>query len=191
MKKNKSPEHGHHKRGSAASIILLILIALTLGVVIYLLFQPGAEEGSSMRTLLLSIIGVTVFVLVGYVAWEFSAANRLRRMLKKIQPMVDSEPMDEVKRLYLKAYNLYMKLSEKKKQNFYSRVNSLRESLEEHLQNEKELGRLLQDTEKGSINEQKKKYLDLYAIYEKLPHKVQNQYYPQIVQLRDRLERGK
>ena len=190
MKKSKASEYEIHKKGSYVSIVLLILIALTLGVVIYLLFQPGAEEGSSMRTLLLSIIGVTVFVLVLYVVWEFSAANRLRRMLKKIEPMVSSEPMDEIKKLYLKAYNLYMKLSEKKKQNFYSRVNSLRESLEEHLQNEKKLERLLQDTEKGNISDQKKKYLDLYAIYEKLPRKVQNQYYPQIVQLRDRLERG-
>ncbi|MEK6939422.1 MAG: hypothetical protein AABX31_01725, partial [Nanoarchaeota archaeon] len=112
------------------------------------------------------------------------------RMLKKIEPMVGSEPMDEIKKLYLKAYNSYMKLSEKKKQNFYGRINSLRESLEEHLQNEKKLERLLQDTEKGNISDQKKKYLDLYAIYEKLPRKVQNQYYPQIVQLRDRLERG-
>ncbi len=191
MKKSKAREHEHHKRGSVASIILLILVAITLSVVIYLLFQPGAEEGSSMRTMLLSIIGVTVFVLIWYMAWEFSAANRLRRLLKKIQPMMDSEPMEDVKKLYLKIYKLYMKLSEKKKQNFYSRVNSLRETLEEHMQKERELERLLQDTEQGSIDEQKKKYLDLYAIYEKLPRKVQNQYYPQIVQLRDKLERGK
>ncbi|MDP3698813.1 MAG: hypothetical protein Q8R47_04445 [Nanoarchaeota archaeon] len=189
--KGKAPEYQIHKQGSAASIILLVLIALTLGVVIYLLLQPGAEEGSSMRTILLSIIAVTVMVLVWYIIWEFSAANRLRRLLKKIAPLVDSEPMDEVKKLYLKTYNLYMKLSEKKKQNFYARVNSLRENLEEHLQKERELERLLLDTEKGSIDDQKKKYLDLYAIYEKLPRKVQNQYYPQIVQLRDRLERGK
>lgn len=191
MEKSKLSEHEIHRNGSYVSIILLILIALTLGVVIYLLFQPGAEEGSSMRTVLLSIIVVTVLALLLYVTWEFSAANRLRRMLKKIQPMVDSEPMDEVKKLYVKTYNLYMKLSEKKKHNFYSRVNSLRETVEEHLQKERELERLLQDADKGSISEQKEKYLKLYAIYEKLPQIVQNKYYSQIVQLRDRLERGK
>ncbi|HLC88461.1 MAG TPA: hypothetical protein VJG49_00325 [Candidatus Nanoarchaeia archaeon] len=190
MKKSKMPQQETHKRGSAASIILLILIALTLGVVIYLLLQPGAEEGSSMRTTLLSVILVTVVVLVWYIAWEFSTPNRLRRMIKKITPLLDSEPTDEVKRLYLKIYNTYMKLSEKKKQNFYSRVNSLRGSLEEHLQNEMELERLLQTTDKGSIEDQKEKYLKIYAIYEKLPRKIQNQYYPQVVQLRDRLERG-
>lgn len=189
--KSKAPEYQIHKRGSVTSIILLVLIALTLGTVIYLLLQPGAKEGSSMRTILLSIIGVTVLVLIWYIVWEFSAANRLRRMLKKIQPMIGSEPMDEVKKLYLKTYDLYLKLSEKKKQNFYAKVTSLRESLEEHLQKERELGRLLTETEKGSVDEQKKKYFKLYAVYEKLPRKVQNQYYPQMVQLRDRLERGK
>ena len=189
MKNSPTPEQ-KSKRGFSASIIILILIALILGVVVYLLVQPGAEEGSSMRTILISIIVVTVAVLVWYVAWEFSIANRLRRMLKKISTLVESEPTDKVKSLYLKIYCLYMKLSEKKKQNFYAQVNSLRESLEEHLQNEKELERLLQETEKGSIAEQKKKYLKIYAIYEKLPRKVQQQYYPPIVQLRDRLERG-
>ena len=189
--KSKAPEHHINRQGSAASIILLIFIALTLGIVMYLLFQPDAEEGSSMRTVLLSIITVTVAVLIWYVLWEFSAANRLRRMLKRIAPTVDSGPMDEVKRRYLKIYNLYMKLSEKKKHNFYARVNSLRESIEGHLQKEKELERLLQDTEKGSIDQQKSMYLRLYAIYETLPQKIQQQYYPQVVQLRDRLERGK
>ena len=191
MKNRNARDQETHKRGSSASITLLILISATLGVVIYFLLQPGAEEDASMKIWLFSVIGITVAVLAWYIMWEFSAANRLRRMITKISPLVDTEATEEVKVLYLKIYNLYMKLSEKKKQNFYAKVNALRESLEEHLQNEKELERLLQDTEKGGINDQKKKYLDLYAIYEKLPRKVQQLYYPQIVQLRDRLERGK
>ncbi len=191
MDENKAAEHETHRQGSSASIIILILIALTLSAAVYLLLQPGAEEGSSMRVILSSVIIVTAVVLVWYIIWEFSAANRLRRMLKKISRKIDSEPTDEVKKLYLKIYALYMKLSEKKKQNFYVKVSSLREQLEEELQNEKELERLLKKTEKGSIEEQKESYLGLFAVYEKLPRKVQGQYYPQIVQLRDRLERGK
>ena len=187
----KALEQESHKQGSVASMVILVLIALMLGVVLYLLFQPGAEKGTALRMVLLFIIAAMGFALVWYVLWEFSAANRLRRLLKKISPMVSTESTEEVKKLYLKIYNLYMKLSEKKKQNFYSRVNSLRESIEEHLQKEKKLGRLLQDTEKGSLDEQKKRYLEIFSIYEKLPRKVQTQYYPHIVQLRDRLERGK
>ena len=191
MDENKAIEHETNRQGSSASIIILILIALTLSAAVYLLLQPGAEEGSPTRVILFSVIIVTAVVLVWYIIWEFSAANRLRRMLKKISRKIDSEPTDEVKKLYLKIYALYMKLSEKKKQNFYVKVSSLREQLEEELQNEKELERLLKKTEKGSIEEQKESYLSLFAVYEKLPRKVQGQYYPQIVQLRDRLERGK
>jgi len=187
----KAQEYNIHKQGSLISIVLLIVIALTVGAVIYLLLQPGTEQDSSMQIILFAVIVIAVAALIWYILWEFSAANRLRKMLKKIVPMIDSEAMEEVKKLYLKIYNLYLKLSEKKKHNFYARVSSLRETIEEHLQKEKELERFLQDTEKGSIEEQKERYLKLYAIYEKLPKKVQSQYYPQIVQLRDRLERGK
>ena len=178
------------KRGSSASIILLIFIAVTLGVVIYLLLQPS-EADSSTRTMLFSVIGVTVVILILYLTWEFSAANRLRKLLKKISAVVDVDSTEETKKMYLQIYNTYMRLSEKKKQNFYAKVNLLRETLEEHMQNEKELMRLLQESDKGSITEQKKKYIKIFSIYEKLPRKVQPQYYPQVVQLRDRLERGK
>ena len=173
------------------SIFLLVIIALTIGAVIYLLLQPDTEQNPSLRIVLFSVITVAIAALIWYIVWEFSTANRLRKMLKKITPMIESESMDKVKEKYLKIYDLYMKLSEKKKPNFYARINSIRERVEELLQKEKELERLLQDTEKGSIEEQKEIYLKLYAIYEKLPKKIQNQYYPLVVQLRDRLERGK
>src|SRR3989344_7033396 len=156
---SKTQEYQMNKQGSLVSIIILIFVALTVGAAIYLLLQPGAEEGSSMRTALFSIIAVTAAALIVYIVWEFSAANRLRRMLKKITPKVDSEPMDEVKEIYLKIYDLYLNLSEKKKNNFYARVNTIRESIEGNLQKEKELERLLDDTEKGSIKEQKEQYI--------------------------------
>ncbi len=191
MKHSKLSEPETHKSGSVTSIILLILIAVTLGVVVYLLLQPGpSATGSSISSILLAVLGLTVLVLIWFMVWEFSIANRLRRMLKKTSSQLETEPTDIVKAHYLKIYDLYMKLPEKKKQNFYSRVNALRERLEEQLQAEKELERLLAKSDKGSIADQKKIYLSLFAKYEKLPRSVQHQYYPQIVQLRDRLERG-
>lgn len=189
--KKHGREAESNKHGSSASIFLLVLIAITLAVTFYLLLQtePTAEE-SSLQPLLFSIIGVTVLALILCFAWEFSAANRLRKALNKISPRINQVSIEAVKKEYLRIYGLYMKLSEKKKQNFYAKVNSLRENLEEQMQNEKELDRLLQEEVRGSIDEQKKKYLQMYALYEKLPRQLQEQYYPKIVQLRDRLERG-
>lgn len=191
MKEPRPEEHKEsHKRG-AVSIILLILIAVTLGVVIYLLLQPDTAADTTMRNVLLVVIALTMIILLWYVVWEFSAVNRLRRKLVKVAGMVGVEETEKIKVLYLKIYKLYMKLSEKKKQNFYAKVNGLREQLEEYMQKEKELERLLQETDKGGLADQEQAYLKIYAIYEKLSRNVQHHYYPQIVQLRDRLERGK
>jgi len=191
MKQPQLSEQEPHKSGSVTSTLLLILIAVTVGVIVYLLLQPGQNTAeSSMQPILLAVLGLTVLVLIWFIVWEFSGPNRLRRMLKKTTSQIETEPTDIVKAQYLNIYNLYMKLPEKKKQNFYSRVDQLRERLEEQLQAEKELTRLLAKSDKGSIEEQKKIYLGLFAKYEKLPRSVQHQYYPQIVQLRDRLERG-
>ncbi len=181
---------GWNRKASATPVVLLILIALALAASFFLLANPASFGDPSLRTTILFIVGATVAVAILVVAWEFSIANRLRRALRKITPLIDYEPSDAVKKPYLDLYALYLKLSEKKKQNFYTRVNSLRERIEEHLKNEKDMGRLFQQAEKGDLAEQKKTYLAIYKAYEKLPRKVQHEYYPRIVQLRDRLERG-
>ncbi|MBI2581505.1 hypothetical protein HYV87_00050 [Candidatus Woesearchaeota archaeon] len=178
-------------QGSAAPFILLILLALTIAGSIFLLADPNSLEGSSLRITIIAILAATAVIVSLFVLWEFSAENKLRRALKKIAPSIDTEPADKVKQQYLQIYGLYLKLGEKKKQNFYSRVNSLRERIEDHLQNEKEISRLFQEVDRGSIQEQKKIYLQIYKVYEKLPRNIQHEYYSKIVQLRDRLERGK
>ncbi len=177
-------------QASLAPIILLILAALAFAGSFFLLADSDFFAGSPLRTAVIVVIAATVAAVFFLVVWEFSAANRLRRALKKMAPLIDSEPSEAVKNSYLQIYNLYLKLSEKRKRNFYTRVNSLRERIEEHLKNEKEIERLFQEADKGGIAEQKKTYLKMYKAYEKLPQKVQHQYYPRIVQLRDRLERG-
>ena len=180
------------RKGSAVPIILLISIALALGGSFFLLADLGTfgAESSPLKTTMISVVITTAATVLLFVAWEFSVANRLRRALKKIAPLVDVEPSDVTKKPYLEIYALYLKLSEKKKQNFYTRVNSLRERVEEHLKNELGIERLFQGADKGDIAEQKKTYFNIYKTYEKLPKKVQHEYYPRIVRLRDRLERG-
>lgn len=179
-----------NRKASAVPIVLLLLIALALAASFFLLTDSALFGDSSLRRTILFIVGATVAVVILVIAWEFSTANRLRRDLKKIIPLIDYEPAEIVKKPYLDLYTLYLKLSEKKKQNFYTRVNSLRERIEEHLKNENDIKRLFQQADTGDIAEQKKTYLEIYRVYEKLPRKVQHEYYPRIVQLRDRLERG-
>ncbi len=180
------------RKGSAVPIVLLIFIALALGGSFFLLVDLGTfgRESSLLKTAIISAVITTAAAMLLFVTWEFSAVNRLNRALKRIAPLVEVESSAVTKKPYLEIYALYLKLSEKKKQNFYTRVNSLRERVEEHLKNELRIERLFQDADKGDIAEQKKTYLNIYNTYEKLPKKVQHGYYPRIVRLRDRLERG-
>lgn len=180
------------ERASSAPLIILILIALAVAGIIYLLI--GADTSPNVKTttgilVIVSAVGA-VIALVLSVAWEFSPANRLHHALRKIAPSIDLESSEIVKKSYLEIYTLYLKLPEKKKQNFYTRVNSLRERIEAHLKNEKEIERLFQKVNKGALTEQKNTYLEIYKAYSGLPRKVQEEHYTRIVQLRDRLERG-
>ena len=178
--------------GSAAPIVILILLALTIAGSLVLLADPSSlQSTSSVRTTVIIVVGTTALAVLFSIVWEFSATNRLRRALKKITPLIDTEAAESIKQQYLQIHDLYLKLGEKKKQNFFARVNSLRERIEEHLQSEKEIGRLFEEVNRGDIREQKKTYLQIYKAYGQLPRNVQHEYYPKIVQLRDRLERGK
>ena len=111
--------------------------------------------------------------------------------MKKLRPLLGEEATEVLKDGYMGVYNLYMKLSEKHKQNFYTKVTKVREHIEEQLKAEKKIEHLMEDETKGDLKERKQRYLDMYHHYQKLPAKVQKKYYSHIVHLRDQLERGK
>jgi parallel beta-helix repeat protein len=139
---------------------------------------------ASLATLL-AVGGVLVYWQLGY------GPSRLRRKLRKLSPLLGEEATEVLKDGYMGIYNLYMKLSEKHKQNFYTKVTKVREHIEEQLKAEKKIELLVHDESKGDLKERKQRYLDLYHHYQKLPAKVQKKYYSHIVHLRDQLERGR
>ena len=104
--------------------------------------------------------------------------------------MLNEESHSVLKEGYLEIYNLYLKLSEGRKQNFYGKVTKLREGIEVQLKAEKKVQELL-GSRKGDISDQKKQYLEAYKEYEKLSEKIKKKYYPDLVNFRDQLERGK
>ena len=104
--------------------------------------------------------------------------------------MLETESTELLKNKYLEIYHFYLKLSEKNKRNFYSKVTELRERIEEHLQAEKRISELFLNADDGDLGDRKKAYLKIYNYYLKLPEKSRQKYYAHIVRLRDRLERG-
>ncbi len=161
--------------------------------------QPVAPEEVSLapeaelpvRTITLSSIALVAIVGGIYAYWMFGyPPNRLRRRLNKLKSEVDEEYYELLKNDYLSVYNLYLKLSENHKQNFYAKITEMREKIEENLKAEKKMEELLESADQGEVSERKKAYLRAYNNYQKLPEKVKQKYYPRIVRLRDRLERS-
>jgi parallel beta-helix repeat protein len=148
-------------------------------------------ESPVARTVTLASLAALLAFGGIYASWYFGATrNKLRRKLKGINPLLNEESNEVLKEGYLGIYNLYLRLSEKHKSNYYSKVTKLREKIEDQLKAEKRVQELLQD-QTGELKDQKKKYLDAYEHYKHLPNKVKKKYYPDLVHLRDKLERGK
>ena len=146
--------------------------------------QPGP-----VRTATLS--GLAALLVVGgvYGTWFFAhPASRLKRRLRKVGPLLGDESAQVLKDDYKELYGLYLKLSENRKKNFYSKISKVREKIEEQLKAQKRVEQLLSRSSEGDLKEQRKTYLDLYKEYQKLPAKAQKEYYKQIVDLREGLE---
>jgi len=196
------------KRGSVLRIVLFIVIFTSIGAVLLLhslsdsafgLPTPSAAvisevigSGELPLWVLVVFLGVLVALVLGIlVYWQFARPyNRLKRKLSRLLPMLVDGTSEQLKSNYLDVYNLYLKLSDKHKQNFYSRITRIREEIEDHLKAENAVKQMLDKAHDGDIDDQKMNYLTLYKQYQKLPATVQKKYYANIVQLRDRLERG-
>jgi parallel beta-helix repeat protein len=153
--------------------------------------EPVKEPGLTQTITIASL--ASLFALGAILTyWQLAyAPTRLRRKLRKVNPLLDIESADLLKGSYMSIYKLYMKLSEGHKRNFYTKVTKLREKVEDQLKVEKKMQKLFTQKDDGSMGERKKNYLHIYDNYRKLPSKVQKQYYSQIVKLRDDLQTKK
>ncbi|MBI4983267.1 hypothetical protein HZC32_01345 [Candidatus Woesearchaeota archaeon] len=149
-------------------------------------FSP-AKLATTLAFLSLAVLLLLVIVSIFLFA---TPSSRLRKKLKKLTSVTEEESIEVLKGEYTKIYNAYLGLSEKKKQNFYALVNNLREQIEEILRAEKKVEELVEKTARCSIEEQKALYPELYNHFLKLPAKTRDKYYPSIVHLKERLERG-
>jgi cysteine-rich repeat protein/parallel beta-helix repeat protein len=149
------------------------------------------DEGIG-RTITLSSLALVAILGGVSVYWYFGyAPTRIRRRLRKIDPILGEESADVMKDGYKGIYRLYLKLSESKKQNFYSKVTKVREKIEEQLKAEKKIEELFHKTNDGVLKDRKRNYLEIYKNYRRLPAKTQQKYYQKIVHLRNELETEK
>ncbi|MBI4980855.1 hypothetical protein HZC30_04845 [Candidatus Woesearchaeota archaeon] len=151
---------------------------------------PETNSNDSLITIAIIAFSVVIVFLIFMIWLEFTPHSKLRKKLNRLVHTVDDESTETLKEAYQEVYNLYLKVSEKNKSNFYSRIVQLREKIEAQLKAEKRVEELLQKSAQAGFTEMKTIYDELYTHYLKLPAKTQHKYYVHVNHLKDQLERG-
>ena len=164
------------------NIFLLMSLILIPGVL--------AETFFSTSSFIISVIIIILTFSIIFYFLFFFKTHKLKKQINLLEKKLPTESMETLKPIYVKLYDLYLGLTGSDKASFYSRVNKLRDVLEEHLRSEKELELLLTDINSGSVTEQKNKLSKIQKVFETLPLKSQSKYEQRIKQLKNRLELG-
>ncbi len=193
------------KRGRLVAGGALIAIFVALSAVVYFtsdyLTITGAEtivedagvtgvSDDSLITIAIIAFSVVIIFLIFMIWLEFTPHSKLRKKLNRLLYTVNEESTETLKEAYQEVYRLYLKVSEKHKSNFYSKIVQLREKIEEQLKAEKKVEELVQNSTQVGFAEMKTIYDELYTHYLKLPAKTQHKYSIHLNHLKDQLERG-
>lgn len=173
------------KKSAIFGIIILLLILAGLG---WWYFQVEKEF------LRIAILSAAIVVSAGGIILFFLMAgptHTLRKVLKGLEKAVSTESAETLQGTYVQAYHLYIKLSEKKKQNFYGRLTTLREKMEEQMKAAKKVEELLEKSSLSNITLLQQQYDEMYGYFRKLPTSVQQKYYPHIMHVKEVLEQGR
>ena len=169
-------------------VIPFILLVIAVGALVVGYLTAPSE---SIKMMFLWLVVVVVLLGGGImILMEFGRANKLRRRLKAMDKVLLEESLEIIKEKYLEIYGLYLKVSEKEKQNFYGRVAKVREKIEEQLQAKKKVEELLKKASIGSVSQRKASYDQLNTYYNSLSAPERETYYAQLMQVKEQLEKG-
>ena len=177
-----------NKKAASGSIIFLIIMPIAIAVLIvayYALSDPKLKIGALALAVLLALIALAI--IYDYFG---SAHNRLRRKLASIPSITQGESIEKMKQFYTEIYHLYTRLSEHNKQNFYAKIIEIRERIERKLKADKKMELLIQNIGKGSLEDQKSNYQEMFELYKRLPEQVKQKYYAHLTHARNLLEKG-
>lgn len=175
------------KRGTLNVLIGIFVVILVILLIVFFISESEAIKVLAFSLFLFIFFAGGIYFLLHFI----SVVPKLKKRLREVDTLSRDGSVDELKSVYMEVYHLYMKASEGHKRNFYTKVNHLREKIEEMLRAEKKIEGLLEKAKTGSIGEQRKHYEELQVASRTLPRKTQEKYYSQIVHLRESLENGK
>ena len=169
--------------------ILLFLVGICFLLSVLLYFLSSSER--------LKIFGVILFgasLLISFLYLHLHATtpqNYLNGKLIHIERKMNELSLMELKQKHKEVCSIYGRLSVKYKDDFTNRIENLRKRVEEVMTLEKKVETKLEEAQKGTFSERKRKYLEAHRLNEKLPLKEQEKYNSLLVQIRQGLEKGK
>lgn len=155
--------------------------------VLFILYKIVISPQLQLMSLVL--VGGTVFSAGAYgYSVLFSPVQKLQRQLQQLSMLLHSGSREEIASLYETIFRGYEGLSSSHKVKLHSKFMTVRERIEEQLQAQKKVEMLQQYVGKGNLAKQRQNYETMYGWYQKLPAKIQQEYYSQIVHARQRLK---
>jgi hypothetical protein len=144
----------------------------------YFLPTPELIHSISLPGFLILLIVTVVYFIIYY-------SGATKKMRKKLTLLESEEvPLDKRQAIYMDVYKLYLKLSEKHKENFYAQIVQLREKLEQQLHATKQVEHLSQQTGKGTPKQRKQTLESLHKHYENMPPQAKKEFYPHLLHAR-------
>ena len=174
-----------NRQGSLAITFLVIALSVGVLIVAYVMVPPSGQVGVLVFSMALVLAAISSFLWL-----LFSPVHRFLRQLHQIQVQIKESSMAELRESYQRGYAAYLHLSERGKKASYPQLLHLREQLEHILMAERELQSLLQKAP-GTLAQEKKRYESLVDLLHQLPEKSQQEYYSQVMHLKENLEQGK
>ena len=148
-------------------------------------------EDQFLKKVSLALLAVLIILTVLFFYYEFAHhPTLLRRKLRELEKVLAHESLDYLKKKYLEVYGLYLKLAEKKKEFFYSRIMAVREMVEAQMKRKNQVEDLIAMAEKATMAELKPIYAEFEKAFQQLTTKAQQQNYPKYSYLKERVRKG-
>ncbi|HLC81376.1 MAG TPA: hypothetical protein VJH68_01850 [Candidatus Nanoarchaeia archaeon] len=176
------------KKAVSGSIIFLIIIPIAIAVLI-ILYYAISDQRLKIGYLSLALALAVMALIILYVHF-FSSSSRLRKKLQLVPSITQGESIEKMKQYYQEIYNLYTRLAERHKPNFYANITEIRERIERKLKADKKMELLVLNIGKGSLADQNSNYREMFELYRRLPEAVKQKYYAHLVHARKLLEKS-
>lgn len=181
-----TPDKEMPKNKGFIAFLIVSPILLILALTAYFVLKQKEYQLASLGFAGFMVI-ICIIILLDHF---FSKPQRLRRKLDEINSITKGDSLEKMKKIYEQIYDLYMRVSERHKRNFYAEVTEVRDRIERKMRIGKKLEILVSNIGKGTIEQQKKNYEELHKIYVRLPDSMKNQYYSHIIHAKKLLEQG-